>query len=201
MQNIIDEYNQDSENIEIIEKGEKKKEATQIAGLNLRREEYKRATDSIEIENKDNQDNKDKVSTNYLADKFTFKESYSSDYVRFNVKKFLENIIDDFIYWEENGTEDSLFKIAEIKDKINYYSKYLNSKDESSVFLNMINLLMDNNYWDKISTGQLKILIHELKRFEDGAIDWEKLNIFSKQIDRLKISILTVNEEQKKEKD
>ena len=194
MQIAIDEENQDSEKIK---RGEEKREETLVPRLDLDKESYEKTTNNIEIKSKEDKGNQGKISANFLDD--TEDNPFSRAYVRFNAEKFLKNIINDFIYWEENGTEASLFKVAEIKNKINYYSKYLNKSDESSIFLNTINLLMDNNCWDKISEGQLKVLIHELKRFEDGVIDWEKLKVFSKQIDRIKISILTVNEEQKTE--
>jgi len=121
----------------------------------------------------------------------------SSSYVDFNTEKFVKGLIENLNYCLDNGIDESIFKIAEIKDQISLYKKYLFGKDENSIFLNSIDLIMDNNSWDKMSNNQIQSFINELTRFEDGVVDWEKLAIFSKQIERLKINILDDAEEEK----
>ncbi len=121
---------------------------------------------------------------------------FSNEYVEFNSAKFVKDLIDDFSYWLENGTEDSLFKIDEIKNKIYHYDRYLSAKEENDIFVNSVSLIMDNNCWVNISEGQIKSFIGELSRFIDGVIDWDKLKIFSKQVNRLKIEILSNEKEE-----
>ena len=99
---------------------------------------------------------------------------FSNAYVEFNSAKFVRDLMEDFSYWLENGTEDSLFKIADIKDKICHYDRYLSTKNENDIFVNSISLIMDNNCWENISSGQIKSFIGELSRFSDGMIDWDR---------------------------
>lgn len=188
--------------IEMVEKQVPEAE-TQTPDFNIlnNNSEYRETLPRISNENKDNSTN------NKINSFFGFIDTkdrpavdlQTSSYIDFNTAKFVKSLIDNLNYCLKNGMSESIFKIAEIKDQIELYKKYFLDRDENSVFLNSVDLIVDNNNWDRMSNGQIKSFIQELARFEDGKIDWGKLWMFSQQIERLKINILS-DEEKEKEK-
>lgn len=148
------------------------------------------------LEKKDIENNGFKADAgNLLAENsINDRRAISPGYMGFNVGKFAEGIVEDLDYWTANGTENSLFKIADVKDKIDYFSPYLTKSDEGSIFINIVDLIFENNNWDKMSVGQIQVFSDELKKFKEGGVDWQKLELFAKQINRLKMDILHSNE-------
>jgi len=201
MQAIDFYHNQTLPRIEIVEERKSGPE-TQIPDFNNLNNgsERQETVSRISSENKDNINTDNKIDLSwYINSKnnAVISSQVSSSYVDFNTEKFVKGLIENLNYCLDNGIDESIFKIAEIKDQISLYKKYLFGKDENSIFLNSIDLIMDNNSWDKMSNNQIQSFINELTRFEDGVVDWEKLAIFSKQIERLKINILDDAEEEK----
>lgn len=137
-----------------------------------------------------------------IDDGVKFVSGFSENYIAYNSEKMVRGILDKLTYWLENGTQSSYHIIASIRDSVNHYSTYLTQKEENRLFLNGIKLLLDNNDWENLNDKKLKNLIFEVKRFEDGNIDWDKVELFSKQIKRMKLNILKEDgEKESKEKE
>jgi hypothetical protein len=62
--------------------------------------------------------------------------------------------------------------------------------NQKRLFLNGMKLLLDNNNWEDVDEKRLKCFIYEVERLKDGDLDWDKLELFSKQMKRLKFNIL-----------
>lgn len=121
----------------------------------------------------------------------------SNEYVDYQTKNMVNELIYLFSQWNEYGTENSLHKITQIKELLDLYIKVLASKDENRIFLNTVNILVENNNWDELSENQLKQFITELKKFDDGVITWDRVGMFSKQVKRLELDFISNGKEEK----
>ena len=70
--------------------------------------------------------------------------------------------------------------------------------NQKRLFLNGMKLLLDNNNWEDVDEKRLRCFIYEVERLKDGDLDWDKLELFSKQMKRLKFNILKEIKSKKK---
>lgn len=114
-------------------------------------------------------------------------DGYSSNYVTYNVRALVEILMRELESWENLGTEESILHISNIKDELDNKTRYLVSKDETRIFLSLLQLLFKNNKWEELKSSQVKQFREELKRFNNGIVDFNNLKIFSQQLYRLGI--------------
>lgn len=121
-------------------------------------------------------------------------------YLSYNTKSLITKIVDELSQWESLGTEESLIHVSNIKDILNSYSAYLSHKPENRIFSNLTGLIFENNRWLTLQKTQIKALRMELDRFSEGYVNWDNLRKFSKQLYRINLSPIKLDEE-KEEKE
>lgn len=117
-------------------------------------------------------------------------DTFSYEYVTFNTKNVIVNLINEFSEWEKLGFKEGLAHISNIKTILEENAKYFQAKDENRILLGILELIFKNNNWSKISSGKIKVIRQELVRFNNGEIEWKKLNILASQLKRLNFSLL-----------
>ena len=134
-----------------------------------------------------------------LAD-FRLSERYSEEYISYNTRELISNLIVEFSSWRQLGTEDALIHISKVKDMVNSFESYLHQEPKHRLLLSTLQLLFQNNKWEKMTAGQINLIISELKRFQGGELDWEGLEKLSRQLYSAKMRLLkSDNHEEKKE--
>lgn len=186
--------------IEFLEKRNKNEDETILSGydFNYRKNKEQSQTNFNFSNSKDEKKENSISKYTEVDDNLKFTSGFSENYIEYNSGKMVNEILTSLNYWLNNGTENSYHVIAQIKDSVSDYTKYLTQKKENRLFLNGIKLLIDNNNWEELDEKRLKNFIFEVKRFEDGDINWNRLELFSKQIKRMKLNILKEDGEEKK---
>ena len=139
---------------------------------------------SVAPENKDsNSSLKSEESGNYAAiEPVVEKTEYSSTYIEHNVNLLISSLKSDFFSWSEKGTEDSYSEISRIKNTLEEYAPYLERREDTNILLGTLELLFQNNNWEKLNNKKLNLVVTELDRFRSGSVDWNSLEKFSKQL-------------------
>lgn len=114
----------------------------------------------------------------------------SDQYISFNLSKMITQIKSELEAWLQNGTDDSLTHISNIKEILDTQSVYMTVREDGEILLGYLELLFTNNNWLELRETQIKQFISELNRFENGEVSWEQLQLFSKQLFRSGISPL-----------
>lgn len=120
-----------------------------------------------------------------------YESGYTLPFVQHKTKELVIQLTVEFKRWSEYGTSDSLIYISNIKSLLDRYSKYLDCSQESRLLVGTLQLIFVDEKWEEITPKQVKSVYLELKRFEDGVVEKEGFNIFSKQLLRLGINPLT----------
>jgi|SRR5579871_1613534 len=117
-------------------------------------------------------------------------KTYSQGYIAFNTYALIEKINKELQSWETLGTDDALIHISNIKDILQENADYLTQKSETRILLSMLELLFENNNWETMDKKDVNYLQRELKRFDEGEVNWESLSMFSKQLYRKRMYLL-----------
>jgi len=110
------------------------------------------------------------------------KQKYSNNYISYEVAALIETLIKNLRAWKAKGTPNSYSEISYIKTQLEEYSEYLEQKDETRVLLGVLEVLFENDNWQKVEDKKLNLLINELEKFRDGEVNFRSLETFSKQI-------------------
>lgn len=124
------------------------------------------------------------------------KRSYSDTYIQFNTQSFVNSLMTELNEWEENGTENSISHIANIRQHLNNFSIYLEQRPEQRIMLSLLELIFENNQWENMDQKDVKKIKEEVKRFSSGQLDWKSLKTFSRQLYNNKLSILQKDEKE-----
>ncbi|HEV2339643.1 MAG TPA: hypothetical protein VGT05_02620 [Patescibacteria group bacterium] len=131
-----------------------------------------------------------------------YRTNYSSNYISYNTYALIKKINDELSAWENLETEDALAHISNIKDLLQENADYLTQKSETRILLSMLELLFENNNWETMDKKDIKYFQTELKRFNEGEVNWDGLSMFSKQLYRKKMYLLKgTNNHGKKQKE
>lgn len=121
----------------------------------------------------------------------TVKAPHSKQYLQHKNKSFVLRLIELLNVWKKEGSEGSLFEIAEFRELISGNKAYFTELPEYRIFLSTIDLLFTNNNWEKVTSTQINQLIEMFNAFKnDGQVTLKSLKSFSRSLFKSNLQIL-----------
>ena len=131
---------------------------------------------------------------NIVEKQLSFEREFTDSYIAHNTVWLLNELIKEFSAWSEKDIADALVNISSIKTILSKFKKYLYQNSANRILISTLELIFQNNNWEKLPKSQIKEFIKELQRFKNGEVKFESFKTFSQQLYRLGLSPLIKEE-------
>lgn len=124
---------------------------------------------------------------------------YSNEYIARQTRDFIRRLQNELLEWETVGVRNGIAHVVTMKELVEEYLPYLSQRTENRIFITIIELLLENHAWEKITEDQLKSLRKALERYAAKNLEWGGLEILHKELHQLQLHILITHESEPEE--